>query len=120
MAARPPFQLVAPTDGTPGAGSPAGSTTTNGMPRAFRRAICSGVSSETTRIRPAERRLATASTQERPERARALLRGEHDAEVVLARDLLDALDDLHRPRALELVEDDVEQGGVRARGGGRR
>ena len=53
-------------DGTPGAGSPAGSTTTNGMPRAVRRAICSGVSSETTRISPALRRLATASTQERP------------------------------------------------------
>src|SRR4029079_9326214 len=44
-----------------------------------------------------------------PERARTFLGGEHDAEAVLAGDLLDALDDLHRPWALELVEHDVEQ-----------
>ena len=62
----PPFQLVAPTDGTPGAGSPAGSTTTKGMLRARRRAACSSVSSETTRMTPAVRREATASTHERP------------------------------------------------------
>jgi hypothetical protein len=51
------------------------------------------------------------------ERARPFLRGQHDAQPVLARDLLDALDDLHRPRALELVEDDVEQLGGGVAGG---
>ena len=44
-----------------------------------------------------------------PKCARAFLCRQHHAELVLARDLLDALDDLHRPRALEFVEDDVEQ-----------
>ncbi len=62
----PPFQLVAPTDGTSGAGSPAGSTITNGIPRALSRDAASPLRSETTRISPALRRAATASSQVRP------------------------------------------------------
>jgi hypothetical protein len=52
-----------------------------------------------------------------PERAWPLLRGEDDAELVLARDLLHAADDLDRPWALELVEDHVEQSGAALAGG---
>ena len=121
MAVSPPFQLVAPTDGTPGAGSPAGSTTTKGMLRARRRAACSSLSSETTRMTPRGAPRGDGVDPRAPERAGALLGGEDDAELVLARDLLDAADDLDRPRALELVEDHVEQRRARrSRDGARR
>ena len=112
VADRPPFQLVAPTDGTPGAGSPAGSTTTNGIPRAVSRAICSWRELGDDEDQPGAAAARDRIDPRAPQRARSLLGRQHHAEVVLARDLLDALDDLHRPRALEFVEHDVEQVGV--------
>jgi len=38
--------------------------------------------------------------------------GEHNAHVVLARDVLESFDDLHRPGAVELVEDHLEEAGL--------
>ncbi|CAM5241547.1 hypothetical protein SALBM311S_07492 [Streptomyces alboniger] len=46
-------------------------------------------------------------------------RGHHGAHSGRVGDLLDAPDDLHRPRAVEVVEDEVEQRGQGAGGGGR-
>ena len=58
---------------------------------------------------PVGRRARTPSIQPRPGRPPALHLGEDHGQVVLAGDLLDALDDLERPVALELVEDHLEE-----------
>ena len=53
-------------------------------------------------------------------RPAALHLGQDDRQVVLAGDALDAADDLERPLALELVEDDLEQRRARADRSARR
>ena len=66
MAARPPLQFVAPTDGVSCSGSPVGSTTTNGMPRVLSCAASISLRSENTAMTPVGRRLSTPSIQPRP------------------------------------------------------
>ena len=67
---------------------------------------------------PVGRRARTLSIQPRPGRPAALHLGEDDGQVVPAGDPLDAADDLQRPLALELVEDELEQRRWRAATGG--
>ena len=58
---------------------------------------------------PTGRRARTPSIQPRPGVPPALHLGQDDGEVVLAGDALDPADDLERPLALELVEDELDQ-----------
>ena len=66
VAARPPCQLVAPTEGTSSPGSPAGSITTNGMERLVSWARWDASRPDSTRITPCGRRAGTPSAQVRP------------------------------------------------------
>ena len=113
VAARPPAQLVAPTLGDAGSGRSTGSMTTSGEPACSSCARCSGGSTaEVTRMTPSlscsgrqlsspARRRASPSADER-----------HDgADAALGALGLDAAEDLHRPRAVEPADDQVDQAG---------
>ena len=121
MAARPPAQLAEPTVGTPAGCSPAVSTTTNGIDRRLQLAALRGVE-----VGQDEDDAARAAGQHVVEPllagpVRAAQLGEHDAQALGPGDGLDALDDLHGPAGVELVEDEVEEarsGLGAARGGG--
>jgi hypothetical protein len=111
--------LVAPTDGVSWSGSPVGSTTTYGMPRAASCSRIDSLISEKTAItagRPAgQHALHPAS----PWRSPALHLAQDNREVMLPRDPLHPTDDLERPLALELVKI-TSRSGVRGREPGDR
>ncbi len=65
VAARPPDQFAEPTVGTPGSGSPAVSTTTNGMLRVVSWLRWSSSRSASTRITPSGRRVSRSSNHSR-------------------------------------------------------
>ena len=109
VAVRPPFQFVAPIDGVSWSGSPVGSTTTYGMPRvaSWPRIDSLEVGEDGDHAgRPAGERALDPAAARRPP---ALHLGEDDRQLVPPGDPLHAADDLERPLALELVEDDLEQ-----------
>ena len=66
VAVRPPFQLVAPTDGVPCCGSPVGSRITKGMPRVRSWLRIVSLRSEKTAMTPVGRRASTLSIHPRP------------------------------------------------------
>ncbi len=68
MAARPPGQFVAPTHGTPGAGSSAGAISAYGSPSRSRCWCCASDSSGTTRTAPRVGRVASTSSHCRADR----------------------------------------------------
>ena len=109
VAASPPCQLVAPMDGTSAPGSPAGSITTNGMDRLVSSARWDSSSPDSTRITPCGRRAATWSAQVRPGVSRPGALAQHHAQPGVPGHVLHPPDDLHRPGALQLVEDQVDQ-----------
>ena len=128
VATRPPVQLVAPTDGVSCSGSPVGSTVDQrDRPGASAATAGPAVRSEPGPRSPRYgRRASTCSVHALPGREPALHLGQDDGEVVLARDLLDAPDDLQRPQAVQGVERQLEQArpgrprsgaGTRARAG---
>ena len=110
MAARPPAQLAEPTEGTSGSGSPAGSMMTNGIARA-RSFFLQGVRERGEDQDHAER--AAAQDAVHPVGARGW-RVPVSVRTTLAPvalgDVLDAADQLHRPDAVQLVEDEFDSG----------
>ena len=82
------------------------------MPRERSFSRCGAAMSEKTSTTPTGRRRSTPSIQSGGGRVAVAAHGEHDREPGRVRDLLDALDDLHRPAALELVEDQLDELGA--------
>ena len=109
VAARPPAQLVAPMVGTSSAGPPAGSITTAGT--FSRRSSAWWAGCSVGRHQDDAVGLAGPQVvQPLPGRRRVAVDGaDHRADRGGVRDILDAADDLHRPRAVQVVEHQVDQ-----------
>ena len=90
MAANPPAQFVAPTDGMSGGGVLAGSMTTSGMPAPRSCPTCAPVSVVVTRITPSEWWLAIAEVQLAGPRVTVPHGGHRDRGRMLGAPLLDA------------------------------
>ncbi len=96
---------------TSGSGRLTGSTTTSGMPSSRTWRSCGMVSSDVTRITPSVSWLASALVQLAGRALPCRTAETVGAHGVRRAPVLDAPQDLHRPRAVQSVEDEVDQPG---------
>ncbi len=111
VAARPPAQLVAPTDGMSGGGVLAGSITTSGMPALRSCPTCAAVGVVSHQDHPVR---VMARDRRRPARRPGVAvpdGGHRDGGGVLRAPLLHPAQDLHRPRAVQAREHQVDEPG---------